>query len=55
MDVVTLRLKPSTKAELKALAEQDRRPFATYLAMVLEDHAEKKRRKSEGSKERKTR
>jgi hypothetical protein len=40
MDVVTLRLKPSTKQGLKALAEADRRPFATFLAMVLEDYFE---------------
>ena len=53
MDVVTLRLRPSTKAELKALAEKDRRPFATFLAMILEDYAETKRRKAEGAKERK--
>jgi hypothetical protein len=35
---VTLRLKPSTKAGLQAMAEADRRPFATFLAMILEDH-----------------
>ena len=36
-EVVTLRLKPSTKAGLQAMAEADRRPFATFLAMILED------------------
>jgi hypothetical protein len=40
LDVVTLRLKPSTRAGLKALADADRRPFATFLAMVLEDYFE---------------
>jgi hypothetical protein len=39
-EVVTLRLKPSTKAGLKGLAEADRRPFATFLAMILEDYFE---------------
>lgn len=37
-EVVTLRLKPTTKAGLQALAEADRRPFATFLAMILEDY-----------------
>jgi predicted DNA-binding protein len=53
MEVVTLRLKPSTKDWLKTLAEQDRRPFATYLAMILEDYADAKRRKADAVKERK--
>lgn len=50
MDVVTLRLKPSTKEWLQMMAAQDRRPFATFLAMILEDYAEAKRRKAESTK-----
>lgn len=53
MEVVTLRLKPSTRDWLKTLAEQDRRPFATFLAMILEDYADAKRRKAEAATERK--
>jgi hypothetical protein len=36
-EVVSIRLKPSTRDGLLAMAEADRRPFATFLAMVLED------------------
>jgi len=50
---VTLRLRRPIVEALKALAEKDRRPFATFLAMILEDYAETKRRKAEGAKERK--
>ena len=55
-EVVTLRLKPSTKEGLQAMAEADRRPFATFLAMILEDHFEARSeaptgRKRTGSRE----
>lgn len=36
-ELVTLRLKPSTKAGVQALAEQDRRPLASLLALIIED------------------
>jgi uncharacterized protein (DUF1778 family) len=42
-EVVTLRLKPSTRKALEAAAEADRRPFATFLAMVLEDYVAAKK------------
>lgn len=41
-ELVTVRLKPSTKAGLEALAEQDRRPLASLLALILEDYWEAK-------------
>jgi hypothetical protein len=37
-EVVSLRLKPSDAKTLRAMAEADRRPFATLCAMILEDH-----------------
>lgn len=33
-----LRLKPSMKADLQALADADRRKLATYVEIVLEEH-----------------
>ena len=36
-EVVSIRLKPSVRDGLQAMAEADRRPFATFVAMVLED------------------
>lgn len=38
-----LRLKPSMKAELQALADADRRKLATYIELVLEEHVVSKR------------
>jgi hypothetical protein len=42
-ELVTLRLRPSTKAGLQAVAEQERRPLASLLAIILEDWYEAKR------------
>jgi predicted transcriptional regulator len=49
-EVVTLRLKPSTKKGLQELAEADRRPFATFLAMLLEDAYEAQQGKQESKR-----
>jgi predicted transcriptional regulator len=49
-EVVTLRLKPSTKAGLQALADADRRPFATFLAMILEDAFEAQQQRAAEAK-----
>jgi hypothetical protein len=38
---VSVRIRPSLKARLEALAEADKRPFASYIEIVLEQHVEK--------------
>lgn len=45
-ELVTLRLKPSTRAWLQAFAEQDRRPLASLLAMIVEDWCAAKQAKA---------
>ncbi len=35
---IATRVRPSLKQALQELAEADRRPFASYLEKVLEDH-----------------
>lgn len=43
---VGLKMAKPLKADLQDLADADRRPLATYIKLVLEDHvAEKKRQK----------
>ena len=37
---VGLRFRPSLKRALDRLAAADRRPLATYIELVLEDHVE---------------
>ena len=37
----TLRFRPSLKRALDELAAADRRPLATYIELVLEDHIER--------------
>jgi hypothetical protein len=37
---VGLRLKPSLKSALDDLAAADRRPLATYIEIVLQDHVD---------------
>jgi hypothetical protein len=50
-ELVTLRLKPSTKAGLQAIAEQERRPLASLLALIVEDwHATKQARAAKRAK-----
>jgi hypothetical protein len=39
---VGLRFRPSLKRALGELAAADRRPLATYIELVLEDHVEHK-------------
>ena len=38
---VGLRFRPSLKRALDELAAADRRPLATYIELVLEDHVER--------------
>jgi hypothetical protein len=38
-----LRIRPSLKGALEALAANARRPLANYIEMLLEDHVEQKR------------
>jgi predicted DNA-binding protein len=45
---VGLRLRPSLKKALDELSAADRRPLATYIEFVLEDHVAAK--KAEGGK-----
>jgi predicted transcriptional regulator len=40
-ETVTIRMTPAVKAALQALADADRRKLASYLSLVLEEHAEK--------------
>jgi hypothetical protein len=40
-ETVTIRMTPALKAALQALADADRRKLASYLSLVLEEHAEK--------------
>lgn len=37
-----LRLRPSLKSALEDLAKADKRPLATYIEIVLEEHVEEK-------------
>ena len=39
-ETVTIRMTPSVKATLQALADADKRKLASYLTLVLEEHAE---------------
>jgi predicted DNA-binding protein len=39
-ETVTIRMTPTVKAALQALADGDRRKLASYLSLVLEEHAE---------------
>lgn len=41
-ETVTIRLTPSLRAALQALADADKRKFASYLTLVLEEHVEQK-------------
>lgn len=43
MYVATVRLPESVQQTLKELAEEDMRPFSSYLAKVLTEHAKAKR------------
>lgn len=50
-ETVTLKLGKSMKAELRALADADKRTLSNYLAIVLERFIEEKRAdKKRGSK-----
>jgi predicted DNA-binding protein len=40
-ETVTIRMTPSVKTTLQAMADADRRKLASYLSLVLEEHAEK--------------
>ena len=35
---INLRVRPTLKAKLEKLAEQDRRTLSSYVEMILEDH-----------------
>jgi predicted transcriptional regulator len=37
---MSIRLDPELDAELRRLAELDRRPVSAYVALVLKDHVE---------------
>jgi predicted transcriptional regulator len=41
-ETVTIRMTPAVKAALQALADADRRKLASYLGLVLEEHAAKR-------------
>jgi hypothetical protein len=43
---VGLRLRPSLKTALDDLAAADRRPLATYIEIILEQHVEQARKGS---------
>lgn len=45
---IQVRLGESLKADLQRLADQDRRKLATYIRLVLEDHAKVRLEKSRG-------
>ena len=43
-----LRIRPSLKAVLDALAAEARRPLANYIEMLLEDHVAEQQKGKEG-------
>ena len=45
-----LRIRPSLKGSLEALAVEARRPLANYIEMVLEDHVAEQQNRKEGKK-----
>ena len=47
---LSTRIRPSLKARLEALAVAAKRPFASYVEIVLEEHVEKIDAKSEKSR-----
>jgi hypothetical protein len=49
-ETVTIRLTPSAKEALQALADADKRKLASYLTLVLEEHAERAEKPKRGAK-----
>lgn len=45
-----LRITPTLKEALSALAKAERRTLASYVELVLEDHVESKRKASKGKR-----
>jgi hypothetical protein len=43
---LSIRIRPSLKAEIERLAVEDKRPIAQYVEMVLEAHCDPERRKT---------
>jgi hypothetical protein len=42
---LSIRIRPSLKAEIERLAAEDKRPIAQYVEMILEAHCDPERRK----------